>query len=159
MTSSTPYETIIGQRIYRKLPGGEYELIEEREPDGFPIKDESLLKDMNAVVDLHTPGAKDDSAKLPVELVPTEMIEAVAEIMDFGRKKYTEGGWKTVPDAYRRYMGALLRHAYAILRGELIDKDSGKPHVYHLACNAAFMCYFHKQGVACRVFEVKCEEA
>jgi hypothetical protein len=97
-------------------------------------------------------GAKDDSDKLPVELVPPEMIEAVAEVMDFGRQKYTEDGWKLVPDAYRRFTASALRHIYAILRGELIDEDSGKPHVYHFACDAGFLCYFHKRGIACQVF-------
>jgi hypothetical protein len=104
------------------------------------------------IVDLHVAGAKDDAAKLPVELVPPEAIEAIAEILDFGRQKYTEDGWKEVPNAYRRYTAAALRHIYAILRGELIDEDSGKPHVYHLACNAAFLCYLHKRGIACRPF-------
>jgi len=130
-----------GIAIWREEADGKMTLIETRTPDGLET--------------LHRPGVKDDGAKLPVELVPTEMIEAVAEIMDFGRQKYTEDGWKSVPNAYRRYMGALLRHAYAILRGELIDPESGKPHVFHLACNVAFLCYFHKRGIACRPFEPK----
>jgi hypothetical protein len=105
--------------------------------------------------DLHVAGAKDDSAKPPVELVPAEAIEAIARVMDFGRNKYVENGWKAVPQGFRRYLAALLRHAYALQKGEVLDPDSGLPHVYHIACNGAFLAYFHARGIACRPFEVE----
>jgi hypothetical protein len=170
-----PEPKVIGQRVYNDAG----KLIEERGPNGEPLTrpEAEVLEDHEAPEpvqrwcritgitpadfdeeNFHAPGAKDDSAKLPVELVPPEAIEAIAEIMDFGRKKYSEAGWKKVPHAYRRYMGALLRHAYAILRGEINDPETGKPHIFHLACNAAFMCYFHKRGIACRVFDEKAAE-
>jgi hypothetical protein len=108
---------------------------------------------------LHVHGAKDDLSKLPVELVPVEAIEAIAKVMDFGRKKYTENGWKSVPQAYRRYLGALLRHSYALLRGEVMDNDSGMPHIYHIACNAAFLCWFHDTQLVRHPFEPPATEA
>jgi hypothetical protein len=126
----------------------------------FGVKCTGVDRDAKTVTmeNLHVPGAKDDGGKLPVELVPVEAIEAMAEVLAFGREKYTEDGWKSVPQAFRRYMAANLRHAYAILRGEVIDPESGLPHVYHMHCNTGFMCYFHKRGIACRVFEVELEK-
>jgi hypothetical protein len=103
--------------------------------------------------DLHVPGAKDDSEKLPVELVPVEAIEAIATVMNFGRQKYTENGWKSVPKPFRRYLAALLRHVHALQKGEITDPDSGLPHIYHVACNAAFLVWFHETDMERCPFE------
>ena len=37
------------------------------------------------------------------------------------------------------YGGSLYRHWLAYLRGEKYDLESGLPHLWHLACNAAFL--------------------
>ena len=39
----------------------------------------------------------------------------------------------------QRYRDALYRHWLAYLRGEKYDLESGLPHLWHLACNAAFL--------------------
>jgi hypothetical protein len=93
------------------------------------------------------PGTKFDTGKLPVELVPVEAVEAVARVMDFGRKKYTENGWQSVPNGERRYFAAAYRHILAVqktmpdLDVALADPDSGLPHLEHCLCNLAFLMY------------------
>ncbi|OLR66879.1 hypothetical protein BIV19_04335 [Intestinimonas butyriciproducens] len=39
----------------------------------------------------------------------------------------------------QRYRDALYRHWLYYLKGERYDQESGLPHLWHLACNAAFL--------------------
>lgn len=90
--------------------------------------------------DLHHHGAKDDSGKVPVDMIfeyfPRALI-AVAEVADYGAKKYTRGGWVEVPNGFQRYSGAMNRH----ILWEHIDPDGLDPetkltHAAHIAWNA-----------------------
>ena len=81
---------------------------------------------------------KKDEGKYRPTLVPASLIEAVARVREYGIAKYgkTES-WQKVEDI--RYLDALGRHYFAIVGGEWIDKDSGLPHLDHIACNVAFL--------------------
>ena len=92
------------------------------------------------IKNLNVPGAKDDSEKVRIDLILNDMpraLLAVAEIATFGAKKYTEGGWLTVPEGPKRYRAALQRH----MLNENIDPDGLDPetkklHAAHAAWNA-----------------------
>lgn len=82
--------------------------------------------------------AKADAGKPRPTLVPVSLIEAVAAVRMFGCAKYHD------PDNWRqcepqRYRDALYRHWLDYLKGEGCDQESGLPHLWHLACNAAFL--------------------
>ena len=83
---------------------------------------------------------KDDNGKLKLSRVPPELIEAVARVRDFGDRKYTDPeNWKHI--APERWHEALLRHVLAIWNDPMhIDEESGLPSLWHVACNAAFLC-------------------
>ena len=68
------------------------------------------------------------------------LIEAVARVRDFGDRKYTDPeNWKHI--APERWHEALLRHVLAIWNDPMhIDEESGLPSLWHVACNAAFLC-------------------
>nr|DAJ41252.1 MAG TPA: hypothetical protein [Caudoviricetes sp.] len=85
-------------------------------------------------------GTKDDNGKLKLSRVPPELIEAVARVRDFGDRKYTDPeNWKHI--APERWHEALLRHVLAIWNDPMhIDEESGLPSLWHVACNAAFLC-------------------
>jgi len=87
-------------------------------------------------------GAKHDQGKLRWTLLPWDAIEQVVRILEFGVRKYSEGGWMTVPNARRRYLDALIRHAVAYAAGEREDADSKLPTMAHVACNALFLLWF-----------------
>lgn len=89
---------------------------------------------------------KYDQDKPRMELLPLPALEAIAKVMTFGANKYADNGWKSLPDAERRYTGALLRHLTAIEKGEDVDPDSGLPHIYHVACNAMFLSHFYLES-------------
>lgn len=74
-------------------------------------------------------------------------VAGVIAVLGFGFRKYKQrGGWKQVPEANRRYKDAMHRHLAAIERGELVDPESGKPHIDHVACNAMFLSQFYHEG-------------
>lgn len=90
-------------------------------------------------LDPHTPGAKQDGGKVRFELVLRGFalaLLAVAKVATFGARKYTPDGWASVEDAEQRYTDALYRHLNAHHRSELLDPDSGLPHLAHAAWNA-----------------------
>lgn len=81
---------------------------------------------------------KADAGKIRPTLVPVSLIKAVAEVREYGCKKYHDPeNWRMVEP--QRYKDALYRHLLAYLDGEDMDQESGLPHLWHLACNVAFL--------------------
>lgn len=89
---------------------------------------------------------KTDDGKLRLTLVPREIIKAIAEVRMYGVKKYPDGGgdnWKRVEP--QRYRDAAFRHFLAYLDDHAgMDPESGLPHLWHLACNIAFLIELEK---------------
>ena len=82
--------------------------------------------------------AKADVGKPDIYLVPPELFEAVAKIRMYGNEKYHDpDNWKTVE--IDRYYSAAMRHLLAWRKGEDRDQESGYSHLWHAACNLAFM--------------------
>lgn len=86
--------------------------------------------------------AKEYTGKINYCLVPRRLLTAVARIREYGNRKYASGGpdnWKKVePERWRE---AAFRHFLAYLDDPLgMDEESGLPHLWHLACNIAFLC-------------------
>jgi len=81
---------------------------------------------------------KADKGKARLDLVPPILVESVGQIMTYGIEKYEEGSWKKVEP--HRYRSALLRHLMEYLRDPYSrDSESGYPHLWHAACNIAFL--------------------
>lgn len=89
--------------------------------------------------------AKADAGKLDLTLVPLQIIEDIAEVREYGNKKYHDpDNWKTVDK--QRYRAALFRHLIAYLRDpDGVDEESGIKHYKHMACNMAFLCEMEKE--------------
>lgn len=85
---------------------------------------------------------KADNGKPQLTLVPRQILFDIAYIRMYGNKKYPEGGkdnWKQVE--IERYRDAMMRHMMAYLDDPTgVDDESGYPHLWHLACNIAFLC-------------------
>ena len=86
--------------------------------------------------------AKHDEGKMRPTLVPNGLIVAVAKVREYGCRKYHDPeNWRTVEP--QRYRDALYRHWLAYLDDPSgVDEESGLPHLWHLACNAAFLIEF-----------------
>ena len=89
--------------------------------------------------------AKADLNKPKLSLVPTEIINCVARVREYGNKKYGDPeNWKTVEK--ERYIDAMFRHLLSYVNdNNSKDEESGLPHLWHIACNVAFLCELDKQ--------------
>lgn len=84
---------------------------------------------------------KNDDNKIRMDLLPFDALEEIAKVLTFGANKYSDNGWKYVPDAVKRYEAALLRHYAAYKKDEVYDDESNLYHLSHLACNALFLLW------------------
>lgn len=84
--------------------------------------------------------AKADAGKARLSLVPTQIIWDIAEVREYGNRKYGDpDNWRQVE--LDRYVDALYRHFLAFLRDQdSRDTESGILHYKHVACNLAFIC-------------------
>ena len=88
---------------------------------------------------------KHDDGKLRIDLVTPNIIEQIAKVRTFGVSKYGDNdGWKKV--GIKRYEAALLRHLNEYRKGNLIDEESGLPHLAHVACNLMFIMDLESEG-------------
>ena len=62
----------------------------------------------------------------------------MAEVLTFGAKKYKPNNWRNNTDL-SRYEGALLRHFEAYRMGEILDEETGMPHLAHALTNLVFL--------------------
>lgn len=91
-------------------------------------------------------GAKYDEGKPDYLLLDPTFLEGIVKIREYGVAKYKDPeSWKAVPDGTKRYKQALARHFIAWLGGEELDKESGLPHIDHMACNIMFIKYLQKE--------------
>lgn len=85
---------------------------------------------------------KADYGKEKLTLVPRRIIHDICAVRMYGNEKYPDGGpdnWKKVEP--ERYRDASFRHFLAYLDDPYgVDEESGLPHLWHLACNIAFLC-------------------
>ena len=90
--------------------------------------------------------AKADEGKLRLTLVPREIIRNIAVIREYGTKKYGDPeNWRKVEK--ERYRDAAFRHFLAYLDDPKgVDEESGYPHLWHLACNIAFLCELERMN-------------
>lgn len=88
---------------------------------------------------------KDTKGKAKLHLVPQQILYDIAEVREYGNKKYPTGGednWKLGDP--KDYLDAAYRHLTKMVRDGIDSKDeeSGIEHYKHLATNTAFICGF-----------------
>ncbi len=95
--------------------------------------------------------AHQDSGKPAVADLDPQFILEMGEVMTQGLTKYPNDAdgrpnwWKG--GAFRGFIASILRHGLALLRGEDIDPESGKPHAAHIAVDAMFVRSWQRRGV------------
>ena len=86
-------------------------------------------------------GKKYDEVKFRYDLIPPEVLKALAEVFTFGAAKYAANSWQDLPDFEERYYAALERHLQAHRMGERTDQESGMLHLAHAAVNTCFLLW------------------
>jgi len=97
-------------------------------PPGVSVKDR---------IHVVSSGMKFDDGKIRYDLIPAIATEGLAAVLTYGAKKYKPNNWRSVDP--QRYVGAFERHWQAYICGELIDSESGLPHLAHCMTNLAFL--------------------
>ncbi len=86
------------------------------------------------------------------ELLDVSWLLGTGEVLKFGADKYADNLWRKGM-AWSRVYGALLRHLCAFWGGEMLDKETGKPHLYHASCCLMFLAVY-AHGPAADDYEV-----
>jgi len=84
-------------------------------------------------------GRKHDDGKRRWDLIPWRALGLVADALTLGASKHGDDGWRTLPNARRRYYAATLRHLTAWWDGDAIDHDDGLPHMAHAIADALLL--------------------
>lgn len=79
-------------------------------------------------------GIKFDSNKPEYGLVPANALHEIVKVLTYGAQKYSRENWRQVPERERRYFDAMMRHLWAVRRGELVDDETGISHYAHAGC-------------------------
>jgi len=93
-----------------------------------------------------TSGVKFDTDKLPMHLLPPELLAGTAAVLDFGARKYTPRNWELGMEWHRPY-SALMRHMWAWWGGEDFDPETGLLHTWHAACCIAFLMAYEQRKI------------
>ena len=87
-------------------------------------------------------GKRFNDNKPRTELLIPEAMEAEARVWAMGAKKYGDYNWQKGM-SWTVVLGCILRHTFAIMIGEDIDKESGELHAAHIKCNATMLIYYY----------------
>lgn len=84
-------------------------------------------------------GVKYDTNKAEYGLIPANALHEIAKVLTYGATKYSRDNWRQVPERERRYYDALMRHLWAIRRGEPADEETGMSHYAHAGACLLFL--------------------
>lgn len=78
-------------------------------------------------------GIKHDQEKPDMSLLSASALFRIAEVMTYGKKKYSAHNWRGGL-AFSRLLSACLRHIVAYVGGEDKDPETGLSHLAHASC-------------------------
>lgn len=89
-----------------------------------------------------------NTGKLPLNLVPYEMLEGLAKVLGFGATKHGRDNWKgslnTDDHESYRYdrLESAKRHVLEYDKGDRIDKESGLPTLLHAIASLTMVFWY-----------------
>lgn len=110
-----------------------------------PKTTEYIIK-WRATLPIDGGGLRLDQGKRRLDLLPIDALEAVADVMTFGARKYQERNWERGMNFSKAY-GPLWRHLADFASGRRRDKESGLPVMAHVVCNAIFLLAWELRGL------------
>lgn len=109
---------------------------------GKPVKDESGLIDRKTgkkfKIEMKEKALRYNEGKPQLSYLDFNCLTPCVRVMEYGATKYARDNWKK-GFPVSALLDCLLRHIAAIQRGEVIDPESGQPHIGHIQCNAMFL--------------------
>jgi len=123
---------VVGDEIYK----GE---IENSSPSQIRIfNGNNVTEEVVTEVEEKEEFTKYDNKKPRVDLITPDFMMGLGEILAYGAEKYSADNWNKCED-YNRYYAAALRHLCQWKAGEILDDESGKPHLLHAATSLMFL--------------------
>ena len=91
---------------------------------------------------------KYDNGKAPLALIPTEVMNQIAEVLGFGAEKYGANNWRDDGHntEWSRTYSSIQRHLTSFWDGEDLDPESGKTHLAHAACQLVILMQHINDG-------------
>lgn len=92
-------------------------------------------------------GVKADGGKMLPRLLYISLrrtLASMVKVLTIGAAKYSADNWNKVEQ--ERYWDAFYRHITAHHAGEMIDPETGEPHLTHALCCLAFIAEQRAQG-------------
>lgn len=88
-------------------------------------------------------GARFNSGKPDLSLIPLVTLEDEACVWMYGKAKYAAWNWaKGMP--WSVPLACALRHLAAFQSGEDVDPESGQPHLAHAMCNLRMLTLYSR---------------
>ena len=101
-------------------------------------------------------GLKDDKGKPRFDLIPPEVVFAMARVLAFGAGKYSDRNWERGM-GWGRVFAALMRHLWCWWGGQApvrrnfifgeVDEETGFSHLWHALCCLAFLITYEQRGI------------
>jgi hypothetical protein len=91
-------------------------------------------------------GLRFNSGKDRWDLLPMDATEQVVKVLTRGAEKYDERNWE-LGMRWSICQGSMMRHLARATQGERVDRESGLPHMAHVACNALFLLAYEMRGM------------
>ena len=88
-------------------------------------------------------GIKHDQDKPDMSLLSSTALVKIAEVMTYGKKKYSAHNWRG-GFIWSRPLSAAFRHLVAFIGGEDKDPETGFSHLAHAACCLCFLLEFEE---------------
>lgn len=87
-----------------------------------------------------------DTGKPRMDLIDWQAMMGLAQVLEFGAKKYEPNNWRRGME-WNRIAGSALRHISSFLAGEDLDRETGLSHIDHAMCCLMFLSSYVKTGV------------
>jgi len=100
------------------------------------------LRVENEIKKAHERAMRNNTGKPQWSLVDFDALIPLLYVLEFGAQKYSRDNWKKYMPA-NEILDSMMRHMIAMVRGELVDPESGYPHIGHIMENAMFYSFHH----------------
>lgn len=91
-------------------------------------------------------GMRFNAGKARWDLLPEDSLAELVQVYTMGAEKYAARNWERGLSMTGCF-ASMMRHAWAWMRGENTDPESGLHHMAHVAWNALAIVTFTKRGI------------
>jgi hypothetical protein len=88
---------------------------------------------------------KHDAGKPMWDLLPYREVGQIVDVLTYGAGEYAPYNWLQMKEPKARCFAAMMRHLTAWKGGQILDPESGLPHLAHAGCCLLFLMHFDNE--------------